>query len=230
MRMPRLPPVPISPQARLDARFWPAVMDSVLTFFQSHSSSSATSWARPVRVPWPISERAMRMTQVSSRFTTTQMFTAVPAFSWAEATRGSCMPSARPPPAAAELTMNSRREGSRGSRFLFPMVVSSGLLAGEHAGSAMHGGADPLVGAAAADVGHRLVDVGVSRLAVFRQQRCRRHELPGLAVAALRHIQFRPGFLHRVACVARQAFDGRDPVAGFDVADRDRARAHQLPV
>src|SRR6185295_17549758 len=87
-----------------------------------------------------------------------------------------------------------------------------------------------LVGAAAAEVGHRRVDVCVGRLAVFRQQRCRRHELPGLAVAALRHIQFRPGFLHRVACVARQAFDGRDPVAGFDVADRDRARAHQLPV
>ena len=37
-----------------------------MTFFQSHSSSSATSCARPVMVPWPISERAMRITQVSS--------------------------------------------------------------------------------------------------------------------------------------------------------------------
>jgi len=35
-------------------------------FFQSHSSSSATSCARPVRVPCPISVRAMRITQVSS--------------------------------------------------------------------------------------------------------------------------------------------------------------------
>jgi hypothetical protein len=34
--MPRLPPVPISPQTRLRARFWPAVIDSVFTFVQSH--------------------------------------------------------------------------------------------------------------------------------------------------------------------------------------------------
>ena len=38
-------------------------------------SSSATIWARPVRVPWPISERAMRMTTVSSGLTTTQALT-----------------------------------------------------------------------------------------------------------------------------------------------------------
>ena len=37
-----------------------------------NSSSSATSWARPVMVPWPISERAMRMTTVSSGLITTQ--------------------------------------------------------------------------------------------------------------------------------------------------------------
>ena len=60
--MPRLPPVEKSPQARLRATLWPGVGYSVVTFDQSHSSSSATSWARPVSVPWPISERAMRMT------------------------------------------------------------------------------------------------------------------------------------------------------------------------
>src|SRR2546423_12680172 len=72
VRMPRLPPVEKSPQARLRATLWPGVGYSVVTFDQSHSSSSATSWARPVRVPWPISERAMRMTVVSSGRTTTQ--------------------------------------------------------------------------------------------------------------------------------------------------------------
>src|SRR6478736_5636205 len=34
-----------------------------MTFDQSHSSSSATSWASPVREPCPISERAMRITK-----------------------------------------------------------------------------------------------------------------------------------------------------------------------
>ena len=77
--MPRLPPVPISPHTRLRARFWPGVIDSVVTFFQSHSSSSATSWARPVSVPCPISERAMRITQVSSGLTTTQALISAPA-------------------------------------------------------------------------------------------------------------------------------------------------------
>src|SRR5258706_1196964 len=227
MRMPRLPPVPISPQARLEAKFWPAVMDSVATFFQSHSSSSATSCARPVRVPWPISVRAMRITQLSSGFTTTQIFSAAPACSLAEAAKGTCMPSARPPPAAAELTRNSRRDGLR--IFLF-MIVSSGFPAGEHAGGTVYRGANALVGAAAADVGHRRVDVGVVRLLVLRQQRGRRHDLARLAGAALRHVQLPPGLLHRVARVARQAFDGDDPVARLQIADRDRAGTRELPV
>src|SRR5213075_2203754 len=63
--MPRLPPVEKSPQARLRATLCPGVGYSVVTFDQSHSSSSATSWARPVSVPWPISERAIRITTVS---------------------------------------------------------------------------------------------------------------------------------------------------------------------
>src|SRR5258706_14085896 len=108
----------------------------------------------------------MRMTQVSSRFTTTQMFTVVPVSSCAEATRGSCMPSASPPPAAAELTMNSRREGLGGLEIRFSMVGSSDFLAGEHAPGAGHGGADALVSAAAADVGHRRLRVGVGRVPV----------------------------------------------------------------
>ena len=73
--MPRLPPVEKSPQARLRATLWPGVGYSVVTFDQSHSSSSATSWARPVSVPWPISERAMRITTVSSGRITTQALT-----------------------------------------------------------------------------------------------------------------------------------------------------------
>ncbi len=65
----------MSPHTRLRATLWPGVGYSVVTFDQSHSSSSATSWARPVSVPWPISERAMRMTTVSSGRITTQALT-----------------------------------------------------------------------------------------------------------------------------------------------------------
>ena len=50
-RMPRLPPVEKSPHARLRATLWPGVGYSVVTFVQSHSSSSATICARPVNVP-----------------------------------------------------------------------------------------------------------------------------------------------------------------------------------
>ena len=56
----------------LRRRFSPGVGYSVRTLAQSHSSSSATSCANPVNTPWPISERAIRITTVSSGCTTTQ--------------------------------------------------------------------------------------------------------------------------------------------------------------
>ena len=110
--MPRLPPVEKSPQARLRATLWPGVGYSVVTFDQSHSSSSATSWARPVRVPWPISERAMRMTVVSSgRITTQTLISGEP--SAARTTVGPPVgrsnPMARPAPTAAEPMTKERR-------------------------------------------------------------------------------------------------------------------------
>ena len=61
-RMPREPPVEKFFQMRLRRTFSPGVGYSVVILLQSHSSSSATIWQRPVSVPWPISERAMRIT------------------------------------------------------------------------------------------------------------------------------------------------------------------------
>src|SRR6185436_6173275 len=186
--MPRLPPVPISPHTRWRARFWPGVIESVVTFFQSHSSSSATSWARPVRVPCPISERAMRITQVSSGFTTTQALISAPASaafaSAVPAPRGRRIPMARPPLAAAVATMKARRES----------FMSGPLLASGH----VDGRADALIRAAAADVGHGVVDVLVGRLGLALQQGRRRHDLSGLAIAALRNVERRPRFLDRM--------------------------------
>ena len=94
----------------------------------------------------------------------------------------------------------------------------------------MHGRADALIGAAATDVGHRLVDVLVGRLRRLLEQRRRCHDLAGLAVAALRHVDREPSLLHRVRAVGREALDGDDRVGRLHVADADRARALHLAV
>src|SRR3954463_2298330 len=106
--MPRLPPVEKSPHARLRATLCPGVGYSVVTFDQSHSSSSATSWARPVRVPCPISERAMRITTLSSGWITTQALISLTSAACA-APKGKEKPSEKPPVTAALLTRKLRR-------------------------------------------------------------------------------------------------------------------------
>src|SRR5215831_8739450 len=222
--MPRLPPVPISPQTRSRARFCPGVIDSVTTFFQSHSSSSATSWASPVRVPCPISERAMRMTQVSSGLTTTHALISAPAAGTLCASAepgpaGRRIPMARPPLAAAAVTMKLRRENL--------VSFMSRLLS---ACRYVHRRPDPRVGAAATDIGHRVVDVLVARLRLALEERRCGHDLPGLAVTALRHVERRPGLLDGVGAVRRQAFDGDDPIRGLHAADGKDAGAHDLIV
>src|SRR3954465_11874687 len=166
-RMPRLPPVEKLPQTRLRAAFSPGVGNSVVTRDQSHSSSSATSWARPVSEPWPISERAMRITTVSSGRITTQALisgvlaagaAAVGALSAAAAlSKGMRKPSDRPPPIAATEARNERR--------LRDMVFISVIVPPP---SRLRGGVDRLahllIGAAAADIRDRPVDIGIARI------------------------------------------------------------------
>src|SRR5947209_8003213 len=228
--MPREPPVPISPQARLLARLRDGLIPSLVTFFQSHSSSSATSWARPVSVPWPISERAMRMTQVSSGLIATQMLTSVAPFCATASSKGALKPSARPPPAsAAEPTTNLRRESFWPlPKIIFFMALSSrpadgaiGRAAiGAVTGGEMHRRADTLIGAAAAYIGHRLIDVGIGWLRLFLEQRGGGHDLAGLAIAALRNVDRGPRLLHRVRGIGRQALDGDDLVARLHGRER----------
>ena len=100
--MPRLPPVDMSPQARLRARFSSGDTYSARTNFQSASISSATSWASPVIVPCPISDRAIRTTTVSSGCTTAHTPTS-PGVAAAARASGRRIPSANAP-AAAEAT------------------------------------------------------------------------------------------------------------------------------
>src|SRR5712691_8386482 len=210
----------MSPHTRLRARFCPGKTCSVATFDQSHSSSSATSWARPVSVPCPISERAMRITTVSSGRITTQALTSgVP--SAARTTvgppNGTSNPRARPAPAAAVPTTKARRL----SWGLWFMASSSSVRGG------VNGFTHLLEGAAAADVGNGVVDVGVSRLGLLVEKSCDRHDHAALAIAALRNVIIDPGLLHpgRYA-VDRESLDRGDLLAdGF--ADLHATGSHR---
>src|SRR5215218_171120 len=232
--MPRLPPVPSSPHTRLRARLSCGLTCSTATFFQSHSSSSATSCAKPVMVPWPISERAMRMTQVSSGLMNTQAFTSAPAL-WARAMRRPGTWNPRASPLVAAPTTKVRRETCVWIVFVMADLPILNLRragirqfsasAARPFGGQMQCGADALIGAAAADIGDRVVDVFVARRWILSQQRRGRHYLSGLAVAALRHVEFGPGALHRMRGGGRQTLDGDDLVGRIHRAHRNGAGA-----
>src|SRR5882724_788050 len=209
VRMPRLPPVPKSPQARLRATLCPGVGYSVVTFDQSQSSSSATSCARPVSVPWPISERAIRITTVSSGRITTQALTSgdpSAARTTVGPPKGMSRPSDSPAPATAAVPMTKVRRLSVTCLFMAaPSRVRSGVDCL----------ADLLEGSASANIGDGVVDVLVSRLRLFLQKCCHRHDHAALAIAALRHVVGDPGLLHLVQrAIASKALDRRDLFAG----------------
>src|SRR5712671_5576528 len=218
--MPRLPPVEKSPHARLRATLWPGVGYSVVTFDQSHSSSSATSWARPVRVPCPISERAMRMTTVSSGRITTQALTSgepSAARTTVGPPKGISRPRARPAPTAAVPITKARR-----------LNVGIWFMA---ASSNARGGVDRLAhlleGATPADVGDGLVNILIGRLRLLLEQCGDRHDHSALAIAALRDVIIDPGLLHLVQrALRRQPLDGGDLLAG-GLADQHAAGSHR---
>src|SRR5262245_44521162 len=198
-RMPRLPPVEKSPHTRLRATLSPGVGYSITTLFQSASSSSATSWARPVIVPCPISARTTRMAvTLLGRITTQTVISGEP--SAARTTlrpKGMSRPRARPPVTAAELTMKERR--------FISMVAPLCLGLGGHVDRFAH----LLEGAAATDIGDRGVDVRVGGLGLLLEERRDRHDHSRLTVAALRHVVGDPRLLHGSQLAAlRQAFDG----------------------
>src|SRR5262245_49715879 len=153
-RMPRLPPVEKSPHTRLRATLSPGVGYSTTTLLQSASSSSATSWARPVMVPCPISARTTRMAVTLFGRTTTQ--TVISGEPSAARTmlrpNGMSRPRARPPVTAAELIRKERR--------FMVMVAPLRLGLGGHVDRFAH----LLEGAAATDVGDRGVDLRVGRV------------------------------------------------------------------
>src|SRR5215207_4917625 len=73
---------------------------------------------------------------------------------------------------------------------------------------------DANIGPATADVPvHRGGDLVVRRIGVARQKCRAAHDLPGLAIPALRNVDLLPRPLRRMIAVRRQALDGRDAAA-----------------
>src|SRR5437879_203525 len=178
--------------------------DSIRNVDQAASSSSARGMGNDVVTPWPISERS----------TTTRTRSSAPMRSHAWGANGAAAAAARPRPATGTVKPMTRPSPatpavSRTSRRVICAALMSRSLRG-----AMDGGADALVRAAATDVGHRRVDVGVGGMGILREQRRGGHDLPRLAVAALRHVFLDPRALHGVRAVPGEALDRGHPFAG----------------
>src|SRR6266571_2511446 len=119
-------------------------------------------------------------------------------------------PMRSPPPSAALALTNCRRERST-------------VMSGPFLGRVLDSLADPDISAAATDVPrHRGVDIAIGRVAVGREQGRRGHDLAGLAIAALRHLQLDPGLLN-LSAGGRGAngLDGGDALAGRGGDQRD---------
>src|SRR5487761_2283484 len=89
---------------------------------------------------------------------------------------------------------------------------------------------DTLIAAAAADISrHGFAYLVVGGLWIVQKQGRRLHDLPGLAIAALRYICLAPGLLNRVVACRVKAFDRRDFTVD-DVGNRGDAGSHGLLV
>ena len=135
-------------------------------------------------VPWPISERAMRITAVSFGWMTTQALTSGEP-SCARTTlvpNGNSNPSAKPPVTAAELTMKERRFISLVS--LLRLSLAASWIAARTSWNVPR--RQMLVTAVSISV--------VGRLRLLREQRRGGHDHAGLAVAALRYLELDQAF------------------------------------
>ncbi len=179
---------------------------STFTFDQSHSSSSATIIGSAVMAPCPISLCGERMRMLPSGSMARKALISFGALSVpqacgpmlaASARPGNATLMARPPAAALEATTNWRR------LMMLTIVHDRSPHVFIMRRGAMDRAPDADISAAAADIGEIGVDVGVARLRMLLEERRRRHDLPGLAVAALRHVLGEPGLPAPDACCRR---------------------------
>src|SRR2546422_8717261 len=144
---------------------------------QSASSSSATIIGMAVRTPCPNSERPVQMVtgpsgEISSQALGLNGTVGDGEGGWEVARGGGKWnPISSEAPAAVPVFRNSRR-------LTFTCGMSHLLR------RAVDRLANPLVGAAPADVGHRPIDLGVGGAPVHGQERCGGPDLPGLSGGA----------------------------------------------
>src|ERR1700722_7593326 len=118
-------------------------------------------------------------------------------------------------------------------RLMFSMLEDSTsrmCLVMSRSRSLLDGGADALIGATSTDVAvHDAIYIGIRGMRRLFQQRRGLHDLAGLTIAALRHIQRAPSLLERVIACSIEAFDRRDRLA-VGVADRRLTRSDGFAV
>src|SRR5208283_2314584 len=109
------------------------------------------------------------------------------------------------------------RSLSRGSWEFIPCIGR------RHSGRLLDGGANARIGRAAANIaGHGLINVGIGRLWPADEQSAGRHDLTGLAIAALHDIDRQPRTLNRAASRrGSDSLDGRDGRGSYGRNGRD---------
>src|ERR1700756_4011160 len=126
---------------------------------------------------------------------------------------GRWKPSTIAPPTAVAEARKSRRlifafEALRVVALMWPSRLGLQLR------RSMDRRADARIGAAAADVGHCAVDLGIGRLRLVFEESDRRHDLPRLTVSALGHVELDPGQLDRMRPISREPLDRGDALVG----------------
>src|SRR5262249_54596629 len=184
-----------------------------------------------VYVPWPIStcgmtsvvcpKRSMRMKALGANLSCVLSAGCSGSFT---ARAGTLKPSTNTP--ASPLCRSTRREGQRSS---WADEYIGSLLCLAVARGPLDRLADADVGAAAANVScHRGVNVGVVGMRRVRKQRCRRHDLTGLTIAALNDFQIQPGLLDRGSRARSADALDRGYAAIADGADRQQTGAQRF--
>src|SRR6516165_3836177 len=123
-------------------------------------------------------------------------------------------------------------------RLTFSIMACPWVMSGSCRGR-FDGGRNALIAPASADIAaHSIVDLGFQWVLICRKKCCGLHDLPSLAIAALRHVQSAPSLLHRMVAVAIKPFyrrhlaiadiaDGGDASTSSLTSDMDRASAAQ---
>src|SRR6516162_5385707 len=127
--------------------------------------------------------------------------------------RGNSNPSTKAPPAAAVLARSKRRS-------ICPVAVMT-TSSFSSAGRSMDSGTDALVSATAADIGDRVINIGVGRFWPILQQRHDGHDHSALAVSTLRDIVVDPRLLNGVErAILGKSLNGRDLRPRLDRGNR----------